>query len=83
MILITIVCFTKEDNKSNQLDVIKSAFIPDTVLIGDLNLDYNKRFDVSYSREGLFEMFDAKLGELNLLQLVKFDTWSRLVGLWC
>ena len=26
-------------------------------------------------------IFDSKLGELNLLQLVKFDTWSRQVGL--
>ena len=72
---------SERDLFSNQLDIVKSAFNNDTVIIGDLNLDYNKRFDVNYSREGFFEMFDAILGELNLLQLVKFDTWSRLVGL--
>ena len=72
---------SERDLFSNQLDVVKSSFNFDTVLLGDLNLDYNKRFDVNYTRESLFELFDSKLGELNLLQLVKFDTWSRQVGL--
>ena len=46
--------------------------------IGDLNLDYNKRFDANYQRENLFELFESKLGELNLLQLVcKHATFKR------
>ena len=65
---------------TRQLDLIKLAFNSNTVLMGDFNLDYNKRFDVNYQRENLFELFENKLGDLNLLQLVNFDTWSRLVG---
>ena len=42
---------SERDLFSNQLDIVKSAFNNDTVIIGDLNLDYNKRFDVNYSRE--------------------------------
>ena len=66
---------------TRQLDLIKLAFNSSTVLMGDFNLDYNKRFDVNYQRENLFELFENKLGDLNLLQLVNFDTWSHLVGL--
>ena len=29
----------------------------------------------------MFEIFDEKLDDLNLIQLVNFDTWSRIVGL--
>ena len=64
---------------TRQLDMIKSAFNHHMVLIGDLNLDYNKRFDVNYRRGSLFDLFQNKLGELNLLQLVNFNTWSRMV----
>ena len=48
--------------------------------MGDLNLDYKKRSDVNYQRKDYFELFEEKLGDLNLLQLVNFDTWSRMVG---
>ena len=60
---------------------MKNAFLHNAVILGDLNLDYNKRFDMSYQRKDYFELFEDYLGELNLLQLVTFDTWSRMVGL--
>ena len=72
---------TERDLFERQLTVIKHAFTSDSILLGDLNLDYNKRFDVNYQRRYLFDLFEEKLGGLNLLQLVSFDTWSRLVGL--
>ena len=49
--------------------------------MGDYNLDYAKRHDVNYDRKNCFELFEEKLGDLNLIQMVKFVTWSRLVGL--
>ena len=48
--------------------------------MGDLNLYHRKRFDVNYDRKGYFEKFGEKLGKLNLVQLINFDTWSRVVG---
>ena len=75
------MALSEKDQFEKQLDLIKLSFNNDTILMGDLNLDYNKRFDVNYQRENLFGLFENKLGELNLLQLVNFDTWSRLVGL--
>ena len=49
--------------------------------MGDLNLDYNKKHDFTYQRANFFELFEEILGELNLIRLVEFTTWSRLVGL--
>ena len=71
---------SQREHFSCQLDLIKLAFNRDSVLIGDLNLDYAKKFNVNYQRETLFELFDTKLGALNLIQIVNFDTWSRMVG---
>ena len=71
---------SQREHFSCQLDLIKLAFNRDSVLIGDLNLDYATKFNVNYQRETLFELFDTKLGALNLIQIVNFDTWSRMVG---
>ena len=64
-----------------QLEILKNAFNNNTVILGDLNLDYKTRFDLTYQRKNYFELFEEHLGRFNLLQLVTFDTWSRLVGL--
>ena len=56
-----------------QLVLIKNAFNYDTILVGDFNLDYNKRMDVNYSNANLFVKFEDHLGYLGLLQLVTFD----------
>ena len=66
---------------NRQLEIVKNIFNNDSVLIGDLNLDYNKKFNVNYQRKNYFELFDELLGTLNLIQLVNFETWSRMVGL--
>ena len=62
------VTCSERDLFTRQLNLIKSAFNNNSDLIGDLNIDYNKRFDVNYQREGLFELFEEKLGELDLIQ---------------
>ena len=72
---------TAKELFTRQLNLICTAFNDDTVIIGDFNLDYARRHDVTYDRKNYFELFEEKLGDLNLLQLVKFVTWSCLVGL--
>ena len=71
---------TQRDSFTLQCDLIKTAFNCDTVIMGDLNLDYNKKYDVNYSGCHLFEILDEKMLEFNFLQLVNFDTWFRTVG---
>ena len=66
------VGLSERDLFTRQLDLIKLAFNNDSALIGDLNLDYKKRYDVNYQRRSLFDLFEDKLGGLNLIQLVKF-----------
>ena len=66
---------------SRQLDLIGNAFNQNCTLLGDFNLDYSRKHDISYSGSGLFELLDLRLGPLNLVQIVEFYTWSRLVGL--
>ena len=48
--------------------------------MGDFNLNENRKFDVNYAYAGLFDIFEEKLGHLDLIQMITFDTWSRLVG---
>ena len=63
-----------------QCEKISLACNKDTIIIGDMNLDYNRRDDVNYQYGQLFEVFNDKLSCFNLLQLVNFDTWFRTVG---
>ena len=72
---------TAKELFTRQLLLIHAAYVGDTVIMGDFNLDYAKRHDVNYDRKNYFELFDEKLGDLNLIQMVRFVTWSRLVGL--
>ena len=52
---------TQRDSFTLQCDLIKTAFNCDTVIMGDLNLDYNKKYDVNYSGCHLFEILDEKM----------------------
>ena len=72
---------TAKEGFSRQLDRIKLAFNGDSILLGDLNFDLNRKFDLNYGRGDLFDLFDEKLGDLFLVQLVNFNTWTRMVGL--
>ena len=72
---------TAKDLFLKQLNLIKTAFTNGCVILGDFNLDYKMRHDINYPRANYFNLFDDVLGDLNLMQLVDFPTWSRLVGL--
>ena len=46
----------------------------------NLKSHYNKVFDVNYGHRHLFADFEETLSNCNLIQLVNFVTWSRMVG---
>ena len=43
---------TAKELFTRQLNLISQAFNRNTLLMGDLNLDHRKRFDVDYDRKG-------------------------------
>ena len=59
-----------------QLNLIRNAFTNNTILLGDLNLDWNKKGLNSYAFNHYFDDMDLALDNLNLDQLVNFPTWS-------
>ena len=70
---------TSKEKFLMQLNLIKSAITQHTILLGDFNIDYSKRFDAEYRLRGLFGSFDEFLGDVGLIQMVNFPTWSRVV----
>ena len=46
-----------------QLDLIKIALTPETILLGDFNIDDAKRFEVNYVNRNLFCDFEVKLSD--------------------
>ena len=53
-----------------QLRIVKKCFNDESILMGDLNLDFNRKFDIDYCRADLFNDFDLHLDTLNLVQLI-------------
>ena len=52
----------------------------ETLIMGDFNIDFNKRYAVDYVHRCLFDDFDVALSNFGLEQLIDFVTWSRLVN---
>ena len=50
------------------------------MLLGDFNLNYEKKNDVNYSHVRYFDDFDELLGDNNLVQIIEFPTWSRVIN---
>ena len=48
--------------------------------MGDFNLNYAKKNNVGYKYENFFNDFDEVLFNMNLIQLINFPTWSRIVN---
>lgn len=63
----------------NQLKLINDAMTNNTLLLGDLNLDWQKKGHANYAFKNYFEEFDRILEQHNLIQMVNFPTWSRSV----
>ena len=63
-----------------QLGLIKDAITPNTIILGDFNVDDGKRFDVNYAYKNYFNDIDDTFSDFGLIQLIEFETWSRLIG---
>ena len=71
---------TVRDKFKYQLELITVAFNTKTIFLGDFNLDYRRINDDNYVHKNLFADFDEALSNLNVIQLIDFVTWSRIVG---
>ena len=63
-----------------QLEIIKSNTTPTTIIVGDFNLDQTKLYDLTFMHRNYFNSLKEKFTPLNLIQLVKFPTWSRTIN---
>ena len=53
----------QRDKFTIQLQLIKAAYTPTTIILGDFNLDWNKKFDASYAYKNYFEDMELHLEE--------------------
>ena len=64
-----------------QLSLIKKALCyKNCILLGDFNLNCTKKNDINYTYVRYFDDFDDMLGNNNLVQLIEFPTWSRIIN---
>ena len=75
---------TQRDHFSYQLTLIKNALLEDTarqpIIVGDFNLNDALKYQIDYSNHYLFAMLNHEFENQNLVQIVKFPTWSRIVN---
>ena len=50
------------------------------IICGDFNLDDKHRYSIDYRYKNLFTLQNAIFDNLNLIQLIKFSTWRRIVN---
>ncbi len=78
---------TQRQMFTRQLDLIQIAAVEDpeykSIILGDFNLDDNKKYMNSYSHKLYFEELNEKIENKGFIQMVEFETWTRLVnGTW-
>ena len=74
---------TQYDYFKNQMEIIANSCndaSKKSIILGDFNLDENKKNCSQYSHSRYYDLLQNNFNELNLIQLIKFNTWSRLVG---
>ena len=49
-------------------------------MLGDFNLDHLMRYNLYHNHYDMFVDFKEILGSLDLIQMVDFITWSRIVN---
>ena len=88
--LITVYCqFNPQNNLSQtehftlQLNTIKTIIENsqnrNIIIAGDFNLDDDKRYSVDYRYKHLFEIQNQIFEPLNLIQIIRFKAWQRIV----
>ena len=70
---------TPREKFAYQLEIVRLTMTRETIILGDFNIHFAKKYAVDYFHRGLFDDFDAALSNFGLEQLVCFVTWSRLV----
>ena len=50
-----------------------------TILLGDFNFNWVKRFDVSDAFKNYFEDMELALGDYDMIQMLEQPTWTRTV----
>ena len=70
----------QRDKFTIQLQLIKAAYTPTTIILGDFNLDWNKKFVASYAYKNYFEDMELHLEEFGLNQMVNQATWTRTIN---
>ena len=63
-----------------QLELIETAICKDCYIMGDFNLDAKMENRPDYDRKNLLEKISTLSLEKNLVQIVNFDTWSRVIN---
>jgi endonuclease/exonuclease/phosphatase family metal-dependent hydrolase len=73
---------THKEEFADQLKVLREFLQNEkaSLVLGDLNLDYNKKGLLSYNHHAMFTQLEELESEMNLSQLVKFNTWRRVVN---
>jgi hypothetical protein len=70
---------TPRDNFREQLNIINNATTASTILMGDFNLDENKRHLADYNQRQLFQDLEELIGHHHYVQQVKEATWERII----
>ena len=74
---------TPTNRFKNQIEIIKRALTADKtkigIVLGDFNLDFNKIYQSNYNFSSLYDDLITVFDPLGLVQVVKFETWSRFV----
>ena len=75
---------TQLEHFSLQLNKIKTAMSSlngrKIIISGDFNLDDANRYSVDYRYKNLFEIQNVIFDELNLIQMIEFPTWQRVIN---
>ena len=63
-----------------RLEIIKNVLCKNCYVVGDFNLDVGMSNRPDYSNKHTLEKLDNFVNSENLIQIVNFDTWSRIVN---
>ena len=59
---------------------MRSATEKKTFIVGDFNLDFPQKDNIEYRYANMFTAMDEKFTDTNLVQIIEFPTWSRIIN---
>ena len=63
---------TPRDKFKQQLETIRLAMTHETIIVGDFNINFNKKYSIDNIHWHLFEDFDVALSNFGLEQLIEY-----------